>query len=191
MVSPRLPHYLHDLLILSCLKCPSCLGPQGHLNIGGGLHQIHILFLKAAWMQGHWTSSGWLEPNRQKCLRSCEGLQALSPALSCMPFSNNEQPWSLLLPAWPAANQASCISGISAAIVPAQRALQKTACSHLWKALWKVLFYMGSSLGHLEGASYPPLWRLRLRNTSPTRPKKEGLFLDKKEKNLLSPFLSS
>lgn len=148
VISPRLPHCLHALLILACLKSPSCLGPQGHLNTGGALHQIHTLFLKAAWMQWHWTSSGWLEPNPQKCFRSCESPRALSHALSCVPISNCEQSWSLLVPAGPATNQLSCISGVSPGTVPAQRRLRKKTCCHLsalespplcGKLLWTLL----------------------------------------------------
>lgn len=102
------------------------------------LRQIHTL-LKAAWMQWHWTSSGWLEPNPQKCLRSCESSQALSPALSCMPLSNSEQLWSLLVPAWPAANQVSCTSGISPGTVQApEDSLLSSECfvksSFMWEA---------------------------------------------------------
>lgn len=55
----------------------------------------------------------------------------LSPALSWVPISNSEQPRSLLVPAWPAINQASCIRGISPGPVPAQKGLHKSACSYL------------------------------------------------------------
>lgn len=102
----------HTLLILSCQKYPGCFGPWGRLNTRGDLPQIHILLLKAVWMQWHRTSSGWLESSPQKYLRSCESPQASYPALFCMPISKSEQPQSLLVPAWPATNQASCTSVI-------------------------------------------------------------------------------
>lgn len=47
VTSPRIPLFLHVVLTLAVLKCPSGLG-QIHLNKGRGLYQIQTLFLKAA-----------------------------------------------------------------------------------------------------------------------------------------------
>lgn len=72
-----------------------------------------------------------LEPNFQKCFRSCESPKTHTAALSSMPISSSEQPQKPPVPAWSAANHVFCISGISPLPLPAQRVLQKTPCSHL------------------------------------------------------------
>lgn len=122
-------HVAYMLLILACLKYFICICPQGHLNTGGGLHQMHTLFLK----QRECNSTGLAWDYLNSVLKNgsvAERAPTLCHAFSWMLIANNEQPWLLLVPAWPPTDQASCITRISTGTMSAQKGLQKTSCSH-------------------------------------------------------------